>query len=317
MPNLGAGSGLGIAAESTWGTPVSITNWLRITNISLAREISTVPVENLGNLSSAIELHREHYVETDFAGGSFEWNAAYDDSTVFMLGHIIGDVSTTGGGDPYSHSFTLSNPTAPGLTLENVLGDSTNSETFEGCLVASAEFSIEKGGIAKWSCTILAQTSAAIASSSSETLSTTTSYILHNQCGQAAWGGNNFDLKSLKVAIDNKLERRQLLGSALSAKPVRTGSPEVKITAVLEYSDDNFYTGFLAGTVSDFAITFTGTGTNTQVITAHNAVIMSATRPTSGRGVTELTVELMAFSDAVDGGLTWLITNANTTATAN
>jgi len=177
---------------------------------------------------------------------------------------------------------------------------------------------LESGGQAKMSVDVIAQQSAAITTSSAESLSSTTSYVLHNQTAQASFNSNNHDFTSITIAVDHKIERVQQCGSGQTQKPERSAAPDVKVTLVMNYADDNLYTEQLAETTGDFALVITGLVNNAMTWTLHNAKVMSVSKAISSRGIIEQTIELQGFSDSGgDGGLKCAITNDNALATAN
>ena len=50
MAFLGRGASLGFGIESTWGTAVARTNWMRVVSTGIDRTIDKVPRPHLGTL---------------------------------------------------------------------------------------------------------------------------------------------------------------------------------------------------------------------------------------------------------------------------
>ena len=317
-PYLGRGAAIGFGEEVTWGTAVSRTNWLRVTNLSIVREIEYLPRNHLGHRGATSANRRaERYKSTDNVSGTFEFEAAYDDSTLLLLKHALGAVSTTGSG-PYAHAFTLAEALPAGLTIEAIYGNGS-AEVFEGCMITQLTLSVEAGGIMTGSCEIIGQTSGGLVSAGTPTYSSKGAPILHHQGGNLTFDSLDDRVSSLEIVVNNNLTRRLLIGSAQTQQPVRGDFQEITITAVREYDTDDLHADFLAQTNADAAITFTGTGNNVCAFTFHNCELTSNPHAggVTGPGIIEQTLEFVALSDGTNEGLAITVDNDNASATAN
>jgi len=314
-PFLGRGGTLGFGIESTWGTPVARSNWVRAVSLNLKRTINNVPRPHLGTLGATSHNRRQYFVSSDEAGGSLEVLFAYDDSTELLLQHLFGAVADAGAG-PYTHTYTLSASTPVGLTIEQILGTGS-AEVFEGCRIVSGEISIAVADVMRLKCDIIAQTSGGLASAGTPTYSSNGEEALHHQAGQLSFNGNTFDLSAMSVKIDSKQARRQLLGSKLTSEPAISDFAEVSGSFTVEYTDSNLHDDFIAGTQADATITFTGTTNNAAAFTFQNMLITDVAIPVSGPGIISQTVNFQAFSDGTDEGFKLVVTNDNALSTAN
>lgn len=315
VAKIGFGTAVGIALESTWGTAIahgSIVNWLRVTSLSLAREVEYVDRPHLGTTRTTPEARRTHFLASDKVAGGFEWIASYDDSTTMMMVHALGTVATTGTAAPYTHTCTLG-PLPTGLTVEGLYGNQAN-EIFEGCKINTLTLSIEAGGLMTAAVELLGQTSGGLIASAAATHTAAGEPITFSHAGTFSFNSVNYTLKSLEITLDNKLTERMLLESANTLEPTRSDFPEVTMTATLEFGSNNLYSAMIADTESDAAITFTGAGDNAMTFTLHNAYVVSATQPVSSAGVLEQTVTFRGQSDATDLGLKVAMSNDNASA---
>lgn len=322
LPVRGAGGTLGIGVESTWGTPVARTNWLLMKSMGLRRLVTNKEVDDLGQLGQASNMHRSSYVESDFAGGPLSWYAAYDDSTVALLAHIMGAVATSGpSGSQYTHLLTLASPVPIGVTLEQISGTGHASsitsvaEVFEGCKFAGARLSLSAGGLLVVETDVIAQTSGGLTAAGTPSHNAR-NLIRHNQSSGVSVGGTPRAFESFVINIERDLQRRHEIGSAFTSEPHENG---LAVTAEFrgKWQASAFDTALLSGAQSDWTIPFTGSGDNALTITLHNVQVNEVTRDIDSRGAPELVVKVRAYADATDQGLALEFKNANNDATDN
>jgi len=315
VAKLGFGSAVGVGVESTWGTPVSRTNWVRITSWGLKRTLEIVPRPHLGTTSATSTNRRQHFTASDDAGGSFEYLCAYDDSSILLLTHALGAVATTGTG-PYVHTVTLASSAGNGLSIEGLNGNGS-AEVFEGCLLTRTEISISAAEVMKIRHDVIGETSQGLASAGTPTFSSNGEEVLHSHAGQFSFDSVTHDLVDLSIIVDHKLAKRQLLGSTLTKRPQLSDYLEVTGRLTVEYIVDTTNTKWLAGTQGDATITFTGSGNNVLAMTLQNLYISNIDRAVSSPGVIRETVEFRCESDGTDEGLKLVFTNDNAASTAN
>jgi hypothetical protein len=320
--HLGFGSAVGIGQETAYGTAVSRTNWLRVVSWGLKRTINRVARPHLGTNGATSMNRRQHYTESDEAGGTLEFLMAYDDSTIMMMIHGLGAVQTAGSG-PYTHTVTLAafpytvDTNKVALTLEGLLGNSGEAEVFEGCLATRTEISLSVGGVMTCRQEFIAETSGGQAAAGSPTFSSNGEEILHSHGGSITFNSTVDDITEFSVVVDQKLSRRQKLGSTLTQKPQPSDFIEVTGRFVVEYHDDDRHDEFIAGTQGDATITLTGSGNNQLAISIQNMYITDVSESVNTAGAIVQTVEFRAESDGTDEGLELVFTNDNATATAN
>jgi len=317
FPGLGLGTCIGLAEETTWGTAVSRTNWLRVVSTSLQKKPELVPIAHLGTKGAASTNRREHFIRSEKSGGDIEVYMAYDDSTNLLLKHAFGAVAEAGAG-PYTHTYTLAMPGTNGLTVEQVNGTTTKAEVFEGSIITSFELKFAANEVAKLMLPgIICQTSGGLVAAGTPTYSSTQEYILHHHAGQFGFNSNNYDIVSASVKVERKFAERAYLGGKETLQPVAPDFMSVTASVELEWVDTNFDAEFLASTQGDATLSFVGTGNNAMDLTLQNAVITDVSRPVSSSGVIRQTVSFMMFSDGTDEGLKLVMTNDNATALIN
>lgn len=324
MPNafLGHGSAVGIGQETAYGTKVTRAFWLRIVSWDMRRNITKTPRPHLGTTASVSLNRRQHYTEADDAGGSFEHLVAYDDASLVLLAHALGKVTTTGTG-PYTHAITLAKQPATlntdkvSLSLEGILGDSGDAEVFEGSMITRTTLSLSTGGVMSASHEVIAETTGGQEARSTPTFSSNGEEVLHSHGGTLAFNSNTHSVREISITVDQKLAKRQFIGSTLTQQPQPTDFTEVTVRFTREYTDDNPHDEYVADTQGDATIAFTGTGNNALTITMQNFYITSVTESVNTAGVITQTVEGRCESDGTDEGLSLAFVNDNASAFTN
>lgn len=316
----GFGASIGIGVESTWGTAVSRTNWLRAASHGVIRKRTKNMIPHLGGAGEASTNYRYFYNESDFVEGPIAFPVAYDDSSVLMLRHILGANATAGAG-PYTHTLTLGSPLPNGLTLEMISGTAGSgtakvAEVFEGCLLGSARLEVSAGGVMTCETQVMGETSQGIVSPGTPTYSSSQEWVQHSHAGTFTVFGSTVKVQSMSINIDRGLQRNHELGSLLTSQPYE-GRLQVDVDLTTMWQSDTFYDALLADTQNDATITFTGTGNNALAITLQNAVAMEVSRPVNGAEGISQTIRMRCFSDGTDEGLKMVFTNDNVAHSTN
>jgi len=307
----GRGAALGLAEETTWGTPVSRTNWRPLISAGLARTEEKVPRPHL--LSSAgSAMRRNHYTQASQAGGAFSVECTFDNVGMFLK-NLMGAAATTGAG-PFVHTYTLAQALPTGLTMEFNRGTGT-SEVLEGCKLNSGTLAVSSGGVMTLDCDVIAQTSTARGTAGTPSYGANQRPILHSHAGQFTFNSVAYDLVDFSITVNNSLARRQLLGSALTKEPKRSDFQSVEVSVTVEV-EDALYAALLADTQGDATISFTN-GAQVFAFTCQNAYLSAATDPVSDANIVSQSLTFVCESDGTDEGLSIAVTNDNSSNTGN
>ena len=230
-----------------------------------------------------------------------------------LLKSAIGSVGDSGG-PPYTHTYT---PVAdlPSLTIAVMRGSST-VEIFEGCIVSSMSLSVEAGGEMTASFDIIAETAAARSGTVPSSFGDGRQ-VLHYEAGQLNFNAVNYSLRSMELSVDNKIDRRNLLGSKLTAEPLITDIREVTLTATLDLEDNNLYVAQTAGTQGNVNLTFTNSDGDTFTVTLYNAVITSYDDAINTVGRIERTVTWQGLADSSNPAFVMVIVNQDASGIGN
>lgn len=319
MPVLyGRDSYGGIAEETTYGTAVARTLFRPIISASMLRSVDRKPRSDLKGSGALSAMRRGHFDAAENAGGSIAVLATYDNLGMWLK-HLLGGIPTTTGTNPYTHTFLLASELPTGLTIELARGVSDAGarlgEVFEGCKIAKGVFKVSAGGQARWDFEIIAETGAARATATAASFGASETVVHHYDAGTVAFNSVAYNLVDLTLTVDNKIDRRQELGSKLTKEPKRSDFAQVTLDITVQ-QQDALYTALLADTAGDAVITFTS-GAKSMQINLHNAFIMKAEDPIDSAGLVTQSVSFEGESDGTDEGLKIVIVNANASALAN
>ena len=316
---LGLYTVLAMALESTWGTAVTRNTGLYLVDIDLKESPQIEPVGHLAAITDD-SIVDDEFVQTKVdAGGSLTIEPAYDDGTVQLWAHALGAIATTGPtSTQYTHTATMDRDGLAGLTMEPVYPEADDSEVFEGCKINTLEFSCSASSLARMKCDVIAEKSGGMTGSApTVTMPTAREPIRYSHAGQITWNSVGYDWTEFTLTVNRNLQRRPVQGSDYTGEPLPGGNMSVTVRMVIEWDSSAPYAALRAGTESDLTLTFTGTGDNSLAFTVHNARVVKADRPISGRGIVRQTVELRARISSGKSGLAVVCKNDSSTYTAN
>lgn len=313
VPYSGRGTAIGLGVESTWGTPVSRTNWLKAESVTLNEKIITADVPHLVH-GDAADV-RDNYCERTEVTGRIVVEMRYDGCGM-LLAACLGSAASAGTGSPYTHTYSL-DATLGSLTIEVKRGTSGNSQVFEGCKVTSFELAVSTGQVAKLTVDFIGQTSAARGSTGTPSFGTG-EFVEHKDAWSASWGGTVAGVRSLTIRGANNLGRVDELGSAATQEPEIGSARRFTCDMVRSYRDDTQYAAHKAETQQDLTITSTGdTSPNALQILLRNAKATDVNSDISDFGVLTESLTFTGYADASDPSFEIQITNGSSSATAN
>lgn len=145
---------LGVAIEATRGTPVSPAFWVPWAEMSFFDRTETAREEQgLGVIADS----DSKYVVQKMGEG--EVNAQiYDKAMGVILTGVAGAVPSTGGSNPYTHTYTLSN-TNQHKSVSLYWKDSDRSDMFALGMISSYQLSVEANGLVNHTIGFMSKTS--------------------------------------------------------------------------------------------------------------------------------------------------------------
>tara|TARA_R100001443_G_C3358656_1_gene178538 strand:+ start:1253 stop:2203 length:951 start_codon:yes stop_codon:yes gene_type:complete len=316
MPlEFGRGAFIKIGEETTYGTiagAMGVDN--RIISASFQKTQEKERKTHLSQSGSG-GFQNGHFEAFLNCGGSIDLPLLYE-GTGMLIKAAVGNATTTGGGPTYEHSYIPSaDGSVPSLSIGLQRGTGSK-EIFLGCKVASMNISGSAGEEITASFDIIAQNSQARAAAYTSSFGSG-KQMFHYECGNLNYSGNNFPMKSFEFTLDNKLERRNVLGDKKTLEPVVSDVKDVTLSVTLEMEDNLLFDNYIAGTQSDVVFTLTNSDGDACEITIRNAYVTDYDDSVNTFGPLERTMTFIGESDAVDEAILIKITNAQASAVAN
>ena len=308
-------------AETTYGDNGSavFSVFNRIFSCSLQRVQTREQVTHLSTSSGAFSK-AQFAVQTEVTG-TVEMPLYYAGSGAWIH-YAMGTSASSTGPAPFLHTYQANTVDLESFCLKFQRGTGGHEE-FKGCMIASMTISCASGEEARLSCDIIGQNSAARQSSAIVPSYGSGAQVLHNQATSNALrytpnGGaaQNYTLRSFEFNLDNKLERRDKLGSLLTASPDVTDIREVTISCVADLEDETIYNHHLDGTSGEVVISFVN-GTDEVNIILFNAVVMEYSDEVTSVGRLERNFTFKGFADASNEACKILIQNDESSSKSN
>ena len=310
----GIGSQLGIAAETTFNTPVTVTRFYEFTS------------ENLNyNKRVAVGMGLR-------AGGQLPRSQRRVVTTSDATGDIVLDLPTRGlglllaqamGTSPspttvttgvYSYTFTLGDVYTRSFTAQVGVpqyGGTVTPKTIGGAKIQGFELGVAVGGIATGKFMVDAVSLTTGISLATASYSTISNLFNFSQGAITVAGSSVANIKDFTVTVANTLkgDRYNLGSSGLKAEQVINGFRKITGKMTAEFTDTTLLSAFLADTTTAIVLTFTGAtialGQSEKLsITIPAAKFDADTPNVAGPGVIDLSMSFEAYDDGTNQPLT-------------
>lgn len=298
---FGRSAYIGVAEESTYGTLSggSFTA-MRLVSCSLQKTVERARKTHLNQGSAGFV--RSTFDAFNVTGGNITGPLHYAGNGDILKG-ALGSVTTSGSG-PYTHSFTVA-ANLPSYSVKFFRGQAQSGnpsrENFLGCVVNTLTISCAAGEEAQFSAEIIAQDATARATdATAASFPATALSVLHHQSSDVTWNSSTYTARSFEIVIDNKIERRNLLGSQLTSEPNTSDVREVRMTVTMDLDDNQIYNDQITTPTAidgNVVLTMTGTGNNQMVFTIYNAVVEEYADAVTTFGRIERTVTFLGTID--------------------
>lgn len=268
----------GVAAETTWGTPVTVTRFYEALTESHEDDLALESIETIrGNSPQQIALlHR-------WAKGDVEILANYH-GIGLLLKHLIGSVSSTTASSPYTHTIPNASSGIPatdriglGLTMQ-FQRDNGLFFTYAGAKITGMRHSFGTDQASRMNFSFLSK--AATTGTTGATASFSTLAPMKPSQASITFDGATLSARNVTVEIQNPVDEVAILGSTtLGAEPNRsgvqkvTGSAEVLFDSLTQYAKLDGATDVaivVTSTDATNSITYTMTKSRLTKGTPHN-----------------------------------------------
>jgi hypothetical protein len=216
----------------------------------------------------------------------------------------------------YQHDYEpSSNGELPSLSIGLQRGTG-EYEVFLGCKVATMGISGTAGEEVTASFEIIAQNANPRSTATTSTFGSGRQ-IFHYESGDLNYNSATYKMKSFELSLDNKLERRNVLGDKKTLEPITNDVKDITLSVTLEMQDNVLYTDYLDGTQSDVEFTFTNSDGDLCNVLIRNCYITDYDDAVNTFGAIERTMTFVGEGDASNEPIRIRITNNQSSAVAN
>lgn len=304
---------VGYAAESTYGTGVTVTRFVPFVSESLA--LTRERKESAGIIAGRRVITSDQWNGGNDTIGGDVAHEIYTTQIGLLLTHMFGSVATTGSG-PYVHTYTPGTLLGKSLTVQVGRPDSSGTVrpfTYTGMKVASWALGCAAGEIATLGLTFVGQAETTATALASASFPSGAGVPLKFNHASVDLDGSAVLVKTVTINGDNALATdRRFLGSATVSEPLEMDRRTYSGTLDMEFADMDAYTIFQDGDEVALVLAFTA-GDDSLEITM-NVRIDSAPTNVAGMGVLGQTVGFKAIASSTDASaITAVYTTADST----
>jgi hypothetical protein len=259
----------GFVAETTYGTPVTVTRFVPLVDESVQTEIDKL--ESEGIIAGARVLRSQQWSQGYRRSEGDVGMEVYDRSIGLLLHHALGTVATSGAG-PYTHTFTPGDLAGKGLTMQFGRPNRNGTVipfTYAGGKIQSWEIAVAAGEIATFGITAVAQTETngiTLASANYATSIRPMTFVN----GSFTLGSSSLCVRSAQISGENRLSTdRTCIGQNFIDEPTEADLREYTGEIEVEFYDLSLYNRFLQGTEAAMSLVLSAPGTATLTVAAN------------------------------------------------
>lgn len=302
----GIGSQLGIATETTFNTPVTVSTFYEFNNESINYN-KTISVGMGLRAGGQLPRSQRRVITTSDATGDIVLDLPTKGLGV-LLSHAMGGTIQSSGtytlADVYANSFTAQ----VGVPQ---YGGTVTPKTIGGCKISSFELAVSNAGIAT------GRFSVDGASFTTSTSLATASYPSGNSVFHFAQGAITVDgssvanIKDFTLTVNNtlKTDRYNLGSSGIKSTQVINGFRKISGSVTAEFTDTVLLAKFLADTSAALALTFTS-GAASLSITVSAVKFDGSAPQVGGPEVIDVNFTFEGYDNGTDAPLTIVYTPA-------
>jgi len=310
----GIGSQLGIAAETTFNTSVTVTRFYEFTSESIQYNKKTAVGMGL-RAGGQLPRSQRRVVTTFDAGGDITLDLPTKGLGLLLaqaMGTSPSAVTTTTG--VYSYSFTLGDVYGRSFTAQVGVpqyGGTVTPKTVSGAKIQSFELAVATAGIATGKFTLDAASLTTGTSLATASYSASTNLFHFAQGAITLDGSSIANVKDFTLTVDNTLkqDRYNLGASGAKAEQVINGFRKVSGKLTAEFTDTTLFSKFYSDSTAALVLTFTGAviagGQSEKLTITIPAAKFNADTPNvPGPGVIDLAMTFDVYDDGTNAPLT-------------
>lgn len=246
----GLRSQLGIAAETTYGTRVTVNRFVPFVDESVTQEIARM--QAAGIIAGARVLRSSQWAPGATTIGGDIGMELYQQSMGLLFEHMLGSITSSFTSGVGTHTVTPGDLTGKSLTVQfgrpDVAG-TVQPFTYAGVKIASWEIKVAAGEIATLGLTVVAQTETTGVTLATASYADGSDRPFHYLNGTVSISGSAVCVRELSLTGENPLEQeRRCIGQQFIDQPLENELRGYGGTATLEFSGLTQYNRFVQGT---------------------------------------------------------------------
>lgn len=310
----GIGASLGIAAETTFNTGVTVTRFYEFNSESLGYQKNTVVGQGL-RAGGYLPRSQRRVVTTSASGGDIELDLPTKGLGLLMgqaMGMSPSPVTVSTG--VYSYTFTFGDLGARSFTAQVGVpqyGGTVTPKTLAGCKISSFELSVANGGLAVGRFTVDGASFTTGTALATPSYSTAYSIFHFAQGAITVAGSAVANIRDFTLNVDNNLKTdRYNLGSAgIKAAQGFAGFRKITGSVTAEFTDTTLLDRFLADTETGLVLNLTGDTIASTYKFQFNITVPACkfdgeAPSVSGPGPVDVTFNFEAYDNGTDQPLT-------------
>ena len=306
----GIGSQLGIATETTFNTPVTVTRFYEFTNESLNYNKNTAVGLGLRAGGQLPRSQRRVVTTSDVTG---DINLDLPTSGLgLLLAHAMGSFPTKAAG---SFTFTLGDVAGKSFTSQVGVpqyGGTVTPKTLGGCKISSWELAVSNAGIATGRFSVDGASFTTATALATASYSSTTNLFHFAQSAITVDGSAVANIKDFTLTVDNviKTDRFNIGSAGIKSAQVSNGFRKITGTVTAEFTDTVLLAKFLADTSAALSLSFTS-GSDALSITVSSVKFDGEAPQVAGPEVIDVNFSFEAYDNGTDAPLTIVYTTAD------
>lgn len=306
----GIGSQLGIATETTFNTPVTVTRFYEFTNESLNFNKNTAVGLGLRAGGQLPRSQRRVVTTSDVTG---DINLDLPTSGLgLLLAHATGTFPTKAAG---SFTFTLGDVAGKSFTSQVGVpqyGGTVTPKTVGGCKISSWELAVSNAGIATGRFSVDGASFTTATALATASYSSTTNLFHFAQSAITVDGSAVANIKDFTLTVDNviKTDRFNIGSAGIKSAQVSNGFRKITGTVTAEFTDTVLLAKFLADTSAALSLSFTS-GSDALSITVSSVKFDGEAPQVAGPEVIDVNFSFEAYDNGTDAPLTIVYTTAD------
>lgn len=306
----GIGAQLGIATETTFNTPVTVTRFYEFTNESLNYNKNTAVGLGLRAGGQLPRSQRRVVTTSDVTG---DVNLDLPTSGLgLLLAHAMGSFPTKAAG---AFTFTLGDVAGHSFTTQVGVpqyGGTVTPKTMGGCKISSWELAVSNAGIATGRFSVDGASFTTATSLATASYSASTNLFHFAQSAITVDGAAVANIKDFTLTVDNviKNDRFNLGASGVKSAQVSNGFRKITGTVTAEFTDTTLLAKFLSDASAALALSFTS-GSDALSITVSAVKFDGEAPQVAGPEVIDVNFSFEAYDNGTDAPLTIVYTTAD------